>query len=115
MLEGPWGPIELWEAFGPTYPCIPRERIGDVLDGGKWCALGFGCSAVHKNVSMRQQQTLDTLASHMQAASNVPPHRRRQCNITSLIAVACYEERQPDTGRMWQSHQLWLHHSQCQY
>ncbi len=39
MLEGPWGPIELWEAFGPTYPCIPRERIGDVLDGGKWCAL----------------------------------------------------------------------------
>ena len=39
MLDGPWGPIELWEAFGPTYPCIPRERIGDVLDGGKWCGL----------------------------------------------------------------------------
>ena len=45
MLEGPWGPIELWEAFGPTYPCIPRERIGDVLDGGKWCALGCVCLA----------------------------------------------------------------------
>ena len=39
MLDGPWGPIELWEAFGPTYPCIPRERIGDVLDGGKWCDI----------------------------------------------------------------------------
>ena len=44
MLDGPWGPIELWEAFGPTYPCIPRERIGDVLDGGKWCVPSAVCS-----------------------------------------------------------------------
>ena len=32
--------IDRWDVFGPTYPCMPRERIGSVTDGGKWCALG---------------------------------------------------------------------------
>ena len=30
--------IDRWDVFGPTYPCMPRERIGSVTDGGKWCA-----------------------------------------------------------------------------
>ena len=55
MLEGPFGPIELWEAFGPTYPCIPRERIGDVLDGGKWCARGrlWPAARVQSRISVK--------------------------------------------------------------
>jgi len=32
--------IDRWDVFGPTYPCMPRERLGSVTDGGKWCAAG---------------------------------------------------------------------------
>ena len=57
MMEGPFGPQWLWDSFGPTYPCIPRERIGDVLDGGKWCGassgFGIGLGARRGRVGLR--------------------------------------------------------------
>ena len=67
MQDGPWGPIELWEAFGPTYPCIPRERIGDVLDGGKWCALALW----NPRCSVRSWEEKPMDASQQRAAVSV--------------------------------------------
>ena len=56
MLDGPFGPQELWDAFGPTYPCVPRERIGDVLDGGKWCGGLDPEQAYGLRVKLRSQR-----------------------------------------------------------
>ncbi len=75
MLEGPWGPIELWEAFGPTYPCIPRERIGDVLDGGKWCALGLPLSLRSGECGAASAADTGRLPAERAGCISVPPHR----------------------------------------
>ena len=37
-LEHKMTAIDRWDVFGATYPCVPRERLGSVTDGGKWCA-----------------------------------------------------------------------------
>ena len=28
--------LDLWDVLGPTMPCLVRERLGEILDGGKW-------------------------------------------------------------------------------
>jgi len=40
--------IDRWDVFGATYPCMPRERIGSVTDGGKWCAPQEKCTILLK-------------------------------------------------------------------
>ena len=41
--RGKLSKLDLWEVLSPTMPCAARERIGDILDGGKWYVGLAGC------------------------------------------------------------------------
>ena len=55
-LEHKMTDIDRWDVFGATYPCVPRERVGSVTDGGKWCAVSrapaAGVRYPHRSLSV---------------------------------------------------------------
>ena len=34
--RAPLSDLDLWDLFNPFYPCPLMERVGDILDGGKF-------------------------------------------------------------------------------